>query len=127
MKRKLLIVLSAVVALFVASVIAITSGLSDGQDVELNGLDLRGISDGSYVGVHEHGRWTNTLTVHVENEKITGIYIDKDVFASGITDCSGEVFRRVIEAQNTQIDAVSGATVTSKAYLKAIENALEKQ
>jgi len=31
---------------------------------------------------------------------------------------------RVIEAQSTDIDAVSGATVTSKAYLKAIENAL---
>ncbi len=48
----------------------------------------------------------------------------KDVVAAGITDCSGEVFRRVLESQDTQIDAVTGATVTSKAYLKAIEAAL---
>jgi uncharacterized protein with FMN-binding domain len=32
----------------------------------------------------------------------------------------------VLEAQNTAVDSVAGATVTSKAYLKAIENALRK-
>jgi uncharacterized protein with FMN-binding domain len=32
----------------------------------------------------------------------------------------------VIEAQYLQVDTVSGATTTSKAFLKAIERALEK-
>jgi len=36
-------------------------------------------------------------------------------------------FNKVIEAQNTIVDAVSGATVTTKAYLKAIESALNNQ
>ena len=34
------------------------------------------------------------------------------------------VIPRVIEAQNTNVDAVSGATISSKALLMAIYNAL---
>jgi uncharacterized protein with FMN-binding domain len=37
-----------------------------------------------------------------------------------------KLFDRVIEAQSLQVDAISGATLTSKAYLKAVENALEQ-
>jgi uncharacterized protein with FMN-binding domain len=32
----------------------------------------------------------------------------------------------VIDAQSLQVDTISGATLTSKAYLKAVENALLK-
>ncbi|WP_423055650.1 FMN-binding protein [Acetobacterium carbinolicum] len=34
------------------------------------------------------------------------------------------IINQVIKIQNTTVDTVSGATVTSKAYLKSIENAL---
>lgn len=37
---------------------------------------------------------------------------------------SDELFSDVIKSQNTTVDTISGATVTSKAYLKSIENAL---
>jgi uncharacterized protein with FMN-binding domain len=30
----------------------------------------------------------------------------------------------IIETQSLEVDAVSGATITAKAYLKAVENAL---
>jgi uncharacterized protein with FMN-binding domain len=59
----------------------------------------------------------------VENHKITKIDIVKDVTFSK-PDVSEELFMRVMESQDTRVDAVTGATVTSKAYLKAIENAL---
>ena len=39
---------------------------------------------------------------------------------------SDTLLPKVISKQNTTVDAVSGATVTSKAYLKSIENALTK-
>ena len=35
-----------------------------------------------------------------------------------------ELFDNVIAAQSIDVDVLSGATVTSKAYLKSIENAL---
>ena len=126
MKKKILFVLGVFVLFIIIALIAITNGLSEGQNAILNGIDLSSISNGEYTGTYEHGRWTNTIIVYVENQKITGIEIIKDVFAAGITNCSTEVFHRVMENQNTQIDVVSGATVTTKAYLKAIENALKK-
>lgn len=126
MKRKILIVLGAAVIILAAGFISITNGLTEGAAVALYGIDLSSVSDGDYVGTYNFKRWTNTLSVHVKDHKITSIEIKKDVAASGITDCADETFRRVIEAQDTQVDAVSGATVTSKAYLKAIENALNE-
>ena len=34
------------------------------------------------------------------------------------------LYERVIEDQTLQVDTISGATLTSKAYLQAVENAL---
>ena len=80
---------------------------------------------GSYTGVYGFKRWANAVVVHVKDHAITEIDIQKDMAGAGITNAAGDIIRRVIEAQDTKIDTVSGATVTSKAYLKAIENALE--
>jgi uncharacterized protein with FMN-binding domain len=124
MRKKILIALGVFILLIGGAFAAITNGLSEGQNVVLNGIDLTGVSDGDYTGTYEHGRWTNTVIVHVEASAITGIDIVQDVAAENLTDCSDEIFRRVLESQNTQVDAVSGATVTSKAYLKAIEDAI---
>ena len=125
-KKKVLITAAIVVILLSIGITVTVSGLSEGKNVVLDGIELAGIPDGSYTGAYEHGRWTNTLTVHIGNGKITGVDIVKDVAAAGVTNCSEEVFRRVVEYQDTRVDAVSRATVTSKAYLKAIENALNR-
>jgi uncharacterized protein with FMN-binding domain len=36
------------------------------------------------------------------------------------------LYDRVIQAQSLQVDTISGATLTSKAYLQGVENALRK-
>jgi uncharacterized protein with FMN-binding domain len=125
MKKKLLIVGGIIAVVLVAGGFFGMSGLSEGAKLPINGINLSEISDGSYIGSYNHGRWANTLVVHVKDNVIISIDIEKDVLAAFVTNCSGEVFRRVIEAQDTTVDAVSGATVTSKAYLKAIEDALQ--
>jgi len=122
-KRILLGAIAIVIVILIALFLVVTNGLSEGMKVTLNGIDLADISDGSYTGTYDFKRWSNTVAVHVENHRIVDIEIVEDVMAAGTT--SDEVIKRVIEAQNTDIDVVSGATVTSKAYLKAIENALE--
>jgi len=124
MKKKIIIASVGFIIVLLAVVIAVfLSDLSGMSDIELRGLNLTSFDDGSYVGTFEHGRFTNTLIVHVESNEIIGIDIYDDVFAASVTNASDEVFRRVIEVQNTRIDAVSGATATTNAYLKAIENA----
>ena len=110
-----IVLVSAVVALYPRAM----------RDVTLEGIDhLVGIADGSYTGAFEQGRFSNELTVHVANGRITGIDIIDNVTLAGITGAAEEVFARVISAQDTLIDAVSGATMTTRAYLMAIEDAL---
>lgn len=124
MKKKLLIAFGVIIIIFIGMFLGITNGLSEGAKVSINGINLSDIPDGSYTGTYEFKRWTNTLVVHVLNHTITEIDIEKDV-AVAQNSCSSEMFRRVIKAQDTKVDTVSGATVTSKAYLKSIENALK--
>ncbi|MCL1802403.1 MAG: FMN-binding protein [Eubacteriaceae bacterium] len=125
MKKPLKTILLVAAAVLLAAFALATNGLSAGAKVPINGIDLAAMDNGAYIGEYSYKRWANTLRVHVDNGAITGIEIIKDVFGANITHCSDETFRRVIQAQDTRIDAVSGATVTTKAYLKAIENALQ--
>ena len=125
MKKKIIII--GIAALLLAAMgFGLTYGLSRGRDTTLVGIDPSNLADGSYVGSYSNWRWSNSLVVHIADGGISGIEIEKDVFASFITNASNELFKRVIEAQNTVVDAVSGATVTSKAYLKSIEDAISK-
>jgi len=120
----LLIIAGAVLMLVTGLFFAVTNGLSEGLELPIDGVDLSAIPDGSYTGAYEYKRWSNRVVVHVKDHKITAIYIDEDMSGAGITDSSGEIIRRVLAAQDTKVDAIAGATVSSKAYLKAIENAL---
>lgn len=127
MKKKLLITGGVLLVLLAAMFFGMTNGLAEGARVPINGIDLSDLPDGSYTGVYEFKRWSNTLVVTVEGHKITAIAIEKDMPGAQVTDCAGELFRRVIAQQDTKIDAVASATVSSKAYLRAIENALEQE
>jgi uncharacterized protein with FMN-binding domain len=123
MKKKLLIAGGCVLVFLVAIVLIMSNGLSEGANVTLSGVNLSNIADGTYTGAYDFKRWSNTVSVQVKDGRITSIGIVDDVFGAGVTNASGEIIRRVIETQDTRVDAVSGATVTSKAYLKAIEDA----
>lgn len=118
----LISVIALIVLIFAGGMFYISHGLEAGSNIEINGLIISDINDGVYNGRYKFGRWSNNLNVTVKNNKITDIKIVKDVtFAK--PSVSDELFTKVIESQNTKVDAVSGATVTSKAYLKSIENA----
>jgi uncharacterized protein with FMN-binding domain len=101
----------------------ISRGLEEGVNVVINPVNLSEIEDGVYNGRNDFGRWTNELNVTVANNKITNIEIVKDVKIVS-PELSTKLFQDVIEKQSITVDAVSGGTVTSKAYLKSIENAL---
>ncbi|SMP53717.1 FMN-binding protein [Anoxynatronum buryatiense] len=104
--------------------IYLTRGLSEGASLPLEGIDLSETADGTYGGRYEGGRWSNQVEVTVENHRITRLEVVEDIgfVQEGF---SQDLFSAVIAAQDTRIDTVSGATVTTKAYLKAIENALK--
>lgn len=101
----------------------ITRGLNSGKDMSIKHIDTSQLKNGVYEGKYNGGRWSNEVSVVLEDGKITKINVVKSVLVEK-PEVTKELINNVIEKQDTAVDAISGATVTSKAYLKAIENAL---
>ncbi|MBL4934095.1 FMN-binding protein [Clostridium paridis] len=123
--KVLLTVLVILILVIASGIFYMTRGLSSGKEVSVNKIDVSKLSDGVYHGQYKEGRWTNELDVTVKNHKITDINVTKDV-KFNLSDVTKNITKEVIGKQNTDVDIVTGATVTSKAYLKSIENALSK-
>lgn len=117
-------VIGIIILLIAGGAFYITRGLDSGRKLEINEVNLTQVNDGAYEGIYKAGRWTNELNVLVKDHKITDIKVIKDVSFSN-PEQAKQVFNEVIEKQSTKVDVVSGASVTTKAYLKSIENALK--
>jgi len=127
--KKAIIIIGCVVGVLVlfigGGLLYITNGLNTGANLAINPVDLTQIEDSTYSGSYGSGRWNNTVEVTVSDKKIAQIKVVKTV-GFEIQETTNTIISSVIEKQNTTVDTVSGATVTSKAYLKSIENALTK-
>jgi uncharacterized protein with FMN-binding domain len=103
---------------------------NEARNVSLHSVDFSKLNDGTYAGEYEGGmyKWrANKVQVTVVSGKVTDIKL-----LSSSEDPSGKktvhtlLFKQVIKSQSFPIDGISGATLTSKAYLKAVENALDR-
>jgi uncharacterized protein with FMN-binding domain len=88
--------------------------------------DMKNKSDGVYRGSYDlSGTPVKvTLDVTVQNQTITMVKIVRHS-CSPIGKKAEKITGTIIERQSLNIDAVSGATGSSMAILKAVENALE--
>jgi|LFRM01.1.fsa_nt_gb uncharacterized protein with FMN-binding domain len=81
-------------------------------------------NDGVYVGKADGHNGPLSVEVTVEGGKITAIEVLEHSETPIIGDAGFTVIDAIIEAQSTDVDAVSGASVTSRAVLAAVEDAL---
>lgn len=84
-------------------------------------------ADGKYTGagIGYNGRLTVSVVIEsgaIQEVDLTGSVDDEEY----VRDAVAGLFPAVIEAQSTDVDAVSGATSTSDGLLAAIDDALEK-
>ncbi len=128
MNKKLKIIITVIViiiAIVLLILFYLTRGLQEGQNIEVNNVDLSYLEDdGFYTGSFNFGRWSNEAKVTLEDRKIVDIEFTDDVSFSK-DEVREEIINRIIDKQKVNVDVVSGATVTSKAYMKAVENALD--
>lgn len=65
------------------------------------------------------------VNVAMDGEKIVSVEVLNHHETAGISDRAiEEIPQKIVEAQNTQVDCIAGATVTSKAIMQAVEDAL---
>lgn len=86
-------------------------------------VDLSFLKDGTYFGDFNSGSFTYEVEVVLENRKIIQILIISNRKTKYAKKAEG-VIKTIIEKQTPHVDAITGATVTSKALMKAVENAL---
>ncbi|MEX1307708.1 MAG: FMN-binding protein [Eubacteriales bacterium] len=116
---------AGIIVLFVLLAGFGTIGLKEAKSLTIQSIDMTQIEDGTYTGMYENGRWSNTVTVLVEDHRIIDIEIldtGNDSQIAVLNQVTGEV----IDQQKVDIDSLTGATATSKSLQKAIENALEQ-
>lgn len=94
-------------------------------DVRLRTPDLKTIPDGEYRGSYRIFPVTVRVKVAMKNHRIVSVAILEHFNGKGK---DGEkITGRIVASQSLEIDAISGATYSSKTILKAVENALEKK
>ena len=98
-------------------------GMGQTLELKLSPVDLSGIPDGSYTGQYDCYRFSNTVRVAIANGRIENILSIKG--PNGRETIRQDLTDRIIKAQSPAVDAVSGATADSKAFLKAVENSLQ--
>ncbi len=99
----------------------VTRGLDEGKALVISEVDFQSLEDAIYRGEYEAGRWTNNVKVEVLDGEIRSIQLIEGFDMKKVKE---EIYEKVIANQSLDVEGVSGATVSSKAYLKAIENAL---
>ncbi len=102
----------------------------------IENIDFSHLKDGVYVGeyIGTKGHFRDaTVELTIEDGEMQKIRILKGAvddkgnpteLSKGVTIL--DLFQKVKKAQSLQVDAISGATLTSKAHLKALEDALKK-
>ena len=93
------------------------------QPLQIGTVDLGTVADGSYIGVCQNKILFAVVRVEIRNHAITGIEVIEHK-ASYMTQAE-QIAGAVCSEQSLEVDAISGATLTSDTTLKAIENALE--
>ncbi len=123
--KKVWYVVGGLILLVACALVWLMSGQGAIKDMQIADVDLSTVADGVHEGSFKQGRWNYEVAVTVKDHKITGIELlsKRDKMFENMYQTE---FERVLAAQSPNVDVVSGATVSSKALLKAIENALRK-
>ena len=85
------------------------------------------LKDGTYTGVGTGYGTDLTVSVTIKDGKITDIQILSNNETPGFSEQAfSTVPKEIIAAQSTEVDAVSGATFSSRGIMAAVKNALQK-
>ena len=124
------------IALVVVAVLAAAGGFGwsrlmkehkEARSLLLNTVDFGKLNDGTYHGAYAGGmyKWrANECDVTVTDGRVTDIQLVGSKDPGSKNTQHKELYDRVIKAQSLQVDTITSATLTSKAWLQAVENAL---
>lgn len=90
--------------------------------ISISEVETAGIEDGNYIGECNVGYIYAKVEVIVKDGKITQITILEHRTEKGKP--AEIIINKIVEQQQVQVDAITGATNSSKVIMKAVENAI---
>ena len=119
-----IIILSGLIIGFLLTISSVMqySQLVHYRSLPVNDINVSNIDDDDYFGKVNYG-FEYEVKVHIKNHKIENVEIIKnhDSFYARLAE---GINHKIIREQKINIDAVTGATTTSKVLMKAVEAAL---
>ena len=95
------------------------------SEISISEVEISGVEDGNYIGECNVGYIYARVEVIVKDGKITQINILEHRTEKGKP--AEVVINKIVEQQQVQVDAITGATNSSKVIMKAVENAILMQ
>ncbi len=116
------IIMGIVVIVLIVGGIYAWRFVSGSHKIVVGSVDLSQVPDGTYEGSYSFFHDSSKVRVTVADHRITAI----ESLTSGGAAKSDipTLIERVVAQQSTQVDLVTGASVSQKVFLKAVENAL---
>ncbi|PKM84243.1 MAG: FMN-binding protein [Firmicutes bacterium HGW-Firmicutes-11] len=138
-KKVWIVVLSivGVVGLVTVGAIVFTApGRAELQNMTIGAVDFENLRDGVFTGEYrgtKDGTRNAAVEVAIVSGDITAIRVtagplanEKQMTEIRNSHSINDLFTEVTKSQSMQVDVISGATLTSNAHLKALENALKQ-
>jgi len=119
-----LVMIAVTVAIYMLIIFPKIKEQIEVRKMNIREIELSRVKDGAFHGEFTYGNFTYAVEVVVQDHNIQRISILNNRGDSDYAKKAEGVTGRVIKAQSLKVDVVTGATTTSKALLKAIENAL---
>ena len=120
-----LIIICVIAVIVIALLYLMFFGMGAIKKLVIKDIDFKNITDETYKGSYHKGRWNYDLELTVKNHKVTEVKIINKQIAA-FEEFNKNLTSALLEKQKIPFDTVSGATVHTKAFLKAVENAVNK-
>lgn len=117
------IVLTAILSMGIFSNLQKKSQIARIKNLPVSQITLSSVADGSYKGSFCLKRFCYTVEVTISSGTISDIILLSNT-KSEYGEKAAAIKNRIIEAQSLQVDVISGATISSKSIIKAVEKAL---
>ena len=93
------------------------------RQMDIQNVNASNIRNGEYIGSFSYGGFEYLVKTIVNGHKIIDIEILQNRDTRHAKRAEG-VLSEILKEQTPDVDAISGATTTSKALMKAVENSL---
>ncbi|MFA4905145.1 MAG: FMN-binding protein [Candidatus Margulisiibacteriota bacterium] len=119
----ILLVAAVAVGIFMYRLATMASSI-EAQSAQLTKVDLRKVMDGTYTGSAGNFVVTAKVEVEVKNHRIKKITILDQKCGPGYE--ARDTVGRMLKAQSPKVDAVTGASSSSRTLMLAVDQALKQ-